>query len=206
MTPVASLQLGDRLPAVVPRALGRLEAAARRLRARPELPVLDRVHPEAAIGTRVDLGVHAIAVDEIRGTAVGGPRLRGADFKPVDDLRTGAWRDRYQRLRTAFDRMVALPPIEVIEAGGGYWVVDGHNRVALAREKGLAYLDADVTGIRWPGGPVLHSPLASLGAVLEAGAQQRAAASDRWSGTAAGVLSQRSAWRPALGDCLGACA
>ena len=92
-------------------------------------------------------------MDDIRGTAVGGPRLRGADFKPIDAAQGRGWRIRHDRLRRALDRLVELPPIEAIEVGGEHWVVDGHNRVALARERGLAFLDADVTGVTWPGGP-----------------------------------------------------
>jgi hypothetical protein len=38
-----------------------------------------------------------------------------------------------------------LPPVQLLRAGGDYWVVDGHNRVALARERGQLWIDADVT-------------------------------------------------------------
>jgi hypothetical protein len=38
-----------------------------------------------------------------------------------------------------------VPPIEVYEAGGLYFVSDGHHRVALARERGADFVDADVT-------------------------------------------------------------
>jgi ParB-like chromosome segregation protein Spo0J len=38
-----------------------------------------------------------------------------------------------------------LPPVQLLRAGGDYWVVDGHNRVALAREGGQLWIDADVT-------------------------------------------------------------
>lgn len=40
-----------------------------------------------------------------------------------------------------------MPPISVYEAGGLYFVADGHHRVALARESGTEYLDAEVTRI-----------------------------------------------------------
>lgn len=191
-------------------SLARLPAAAgaalARLRVRPELPVLDEVHPSAALGTRVNLGVQAIATEDIRGTAVGGPRLRGADFKPIEEARGRGWRIRYERLRTAITAMATLPPIEVFEVGGEYWVVDGHNRVALARETKLAFLDANVTGIRWSGGPELRSQVASLSGVMEASAQQRAATSSRWSATSAASLTERRAWRPAaFAGCAGTC-
>ena len=210
MTAIAHLDPADRL---LGRALTRVtqvraaaSASVSRLFVRPELPVLDEVHPSAALGTRVNLGVQAIAIEDIRGTAVGGPRLRGADFKPIEDLRGRGWRIRYDRLREAVKAMAVLPPIEVFEVGGEYWVVDGHNRVALARDSKLAFLDANVTGIRWQGGPALRSQVASLGAVMEASAQQRAAVSERWNAASAAAVTQRAAWRPnVFAGCAGTC-
>ena len=56
---------------------------------------------------------------------------------------TGA--SRWSRLESAVDRQTILPPVQLVRAGGDYWVVDGHNRVALARERGQAWIDAEVT-------------------------------------------------------------
>jgi hypothetical protein len=144
---------------------------------RVELPVLDVVHPEASSGTRISLGVMDIAVDSVRGTAVGGPRLRGADFRPVPAARNRTWQGRWSRLERGFDTQTALPPIDVLAVGDEYWVVDGHNRVALARRRHLGYLDANVVALTWPGGPGLELQGADLRAAVEAGAIQRAAAS-----------------------------
>jgi hypothetical protein len=41
-----------------------------------------------------------------------------------------------------------FPPISVYEAGGAYFVIDGHHRVALARERGMTHLDAEITRLR----------------------------------------------------------
>jgi hypothetical protein len=38
-----------------------------------------------------------------------------------------------------------MPAIEVHEAGGAYFVADGHHRVALARERGNEYIEAEIT-------------------------------------------------------------
>ena len=43
---------------------------------------------------------------------------------------------------------VQLPPIEVQELGGAYFVADGHHRIALARERKADFIDAEVTQIR----------------------------------------------------------
>jgi hypothetical protein len=184
----------------------RLAALTDRLRAlpvrrsRPSLPVLDEAHPEAAIGSRI--GVREIEVDAIRGTAVGGETLRGPDFKPVGDLRTYAWHTRWQRLEKAFDRGIVLPPVDVLEVGGEYWVVDGHNRVAMAREQKVAYLDANVTSVHWPGGPESAWRAGEFAGVFAVGALQRAAASRESRGSASGVLTDVTAWRIATAaDC-----
>jgi hypothetical protein len=156
----------------------RLSQLVRRLHRRsPELPVLDAVYPQARSSTRVPLGVREIPVAAIRGTAVAGPRLRGADFRPVRAARTDGWQGRWRRLERGLDALSPLPPIEVLAVGDEYWVLDGHNRVALARRRHLGYLDANVVGLSWPGGPVLELTGADLRTGLEAGAVQRAAAS-----------------------------
>jgi hypothetical protein len=41
-----------------------------------------------------------------------------------------------------------MPPISLYEAGGLYFVADGHHRVALACELGTEFLDAEVTSIK----------------------------------------------------------
>jgi len=38
-----------------------------------------------------------------------------------------------------------MPAIEAYEVGGVFFVSDGHHRVALARERGADYIDAEVT-------------------------------------------------------------
>ena len=135
-------------------AAGRLlegELRRRRIRAgREPLPNLFDLHPETAGSPRRELGVLTIPVDEIRGTAVAGPAQRGADFKPLPVLRGSNWRGRWQRLWAAQQRLAVLPPIDVFQTDEGYWVIDGHNRVALALEVGQDDIDASVTHVRLP--------------------------------------------------------
>lgn len=171
-----------------------------------ELPVLDVVHPEASSGTRISLGVRDIAVGSVRGTAVGGPRLRGADFRPVPAARSRGWQGRWSRLERGFDTQTALPPIDVLAVGDEYWVVDGHNRVALARRRHLGYLDANVVALAWPGGPGLELQGADLRTAVEAGAIQRAAASGGRGASmltpiAAQLVGGRGRPRPAAASC-----
>jgi hypothetical protein len=50
---------------------------------------------------------------------------------------------RLMQLRAAYPDN-DFPPINVYEVGGAYFVVDGHHRVALSRERGLEYVEAEV--------------------------------------------------------------
>ena len=40
-----------------------------------------------------------------------------------------------------------FPPIQVVELGGAYFVIDGHHRVALAHRLGMAFVDAEITSV-----------------------------------------------------------
>jgi nucleotide-binding universal stress UspA family protein len=95
----------------------------------------------------------AVEVARIVGTAAD-PAAYGADFRP----RRGWARDdqRLRRLLAALDRGAALPPVELHKLGYGYYVVDGHHRVAAARLRGQLWLDADVTEFLPLGDPEAH--------------------------------------------------
>ena len=129
-------------------------ANARRQRraARESLPVLWQVHPEAVNAPRHDLGLVTVPVDQITGTAVEGGQ-RAGDFRPIPQLRGANWEARYGRIRSAANRLAMLPPVELLKTGDEYWVLDGHNRVAVARELGQIALDASVVELQLPGGP-----------------------------------------------------
>jgi hypothetical protein len=137
-----------------------------RRRAQQPLPMLYEDHPEARRATPRELGFRTIDVGDIVGTAVGGARQRGGDFLPTKPFRSDNWKARWQRLRSAADRLVALPPIDVVRYDDGYWVIDGHNRVALALYGGQLAVDATVTDLRMPGHADSEEP-ASLAAELD---------------------------------------
>ncbi|HEX8025641.1 MAG TPA: hypothetical protein VF484_05525 [Candidatus Limnocylindrales bacterium] len=146
------------------RAVGR---GPRRRRAQREpLPNLYEVHPEARTAPRRELGVMTIPVSRVTGTAVEGPAQRGADFRPLPGLRGANWESRWQRLRAANERLLVLPPIDVLQTDDGYWVVDGHNRVALARLVGQDDIDAAVVRLHLPGSVEHDLPQGPLETVL----------------------------------------
>ena len=147
-----------------------------RRRAQHPLPMLYEEHPEARNATPRELGLQTIDVADIAGTAVGGARQRGGDFLPLKPFRSDNWRARWQRLRSAADRLTVLHSIDVLRFDGKYWVLDGHNRVASALYDGQLSIDADVTELRLPGDPSGGTP-ASLAAKVEDHRDLRAALS-----------------------------
>jgi len=107
------------------------------------LPRLADVHPGRPTGGRW-IGLRTVPTECIRGTASIAVS-RGRDFRPLADREPADWQFRWSRLETAERDQAILPPVDLLRAGGEYWVVDGHNRVALAKEHGQLWIDADVT-------------------------------------------------------------
>ena len=132
----------------------------RRLGGEP-LPYLMDVHPEARRARPVQVGLRSIDVDDVAGTAVGGRAQRGGDFLPLKQFRGTNWSGRWQRLRRAADRLETLPPIDVLKFGDRFWVVDGHNRVGLAKYAGQVGIDANITELV-PSGARRTEPIVSL--------------------------------------------
>ncbi|MBA2374141.1 MAG: hypothetical protein H0V74_08085 [Chloroflexi bacterium] len=146
-------RLGDALGGAGRRWEDRPGARVRRVRAQAREPLasLYGLHPGARTARPVEIGLRSIDVERIAGTAVGGGDQRGGDFLPLKPFRGANWQSRWQRLRSANDRLVSLPPIEVLKFDDGFWVLDGHNRVALALYAGQPEIDASVVELVSPG-------------------------------------------------------
>jgi uncharacterized ParB-like nuclease family protein len=84
------------------------------------------------------VGVRPIPVDRILGSLD-----RTVDFDRDFRPRSSRLESRLRSLREAYPAG-DFPPITVYEVGGAYFVVDGHHRVALSRELGQTFIDADV--------------------------------------------------------------
>jgi len=172
-------------------------ARARRLRRlnRTPLPNLYDLHPEARRASRRELGLLTVPVSRIRGTAVEGPAQRGSDFLPFPALKSLNWQTRWQRIRQALDRLEILPPIDLLQTAEGYWVVDGHNRVAAALYGGQDDIDASVTHVHLSNGDDEDVRAGTLTGVLEDSMQLRAAGAGRLSrgATARGYAPPRKA-------------
>src|SRR5215831_3284510 len=101
----------------------------------------DRLRPHR----RRYLGVRPIQVGNIIGTD-----SRDGDFDREFRALKPELQERLRRVGEAF-RDGDLPPITVEKLGDAYFVIDGHHRVALARQRGVLAIDADVTELtaRW---------------------------------------------------------
>lgn len=89
------------------------------------------------------LGSRRIELARIIGS-VGRADELGADFRPT--VRHPPDEDRFQRIVDLAARGVQpLPPVDLCKLGYGYYVVDGHRRVAAAKQLGFDELDANVT-------------------------------------------------------------
>jgi len=134
---------------------------------REPLSSLDDLYPEARKAKPMMIGLRSIPVSMIRGTAVAGGDQRGSDFLPLKPFRGRNWQARWQRLRRAQDQLTILPPIDVEKYADAYWVVDGHNRVALAMYGNQDEIDASVVELV-PSGGHRTEPIGTLRAEVEA--------------------------------------
>ena len=88
------------------------------------------------------VGMREIAIDTICGSE---ERADDFDdfFRPLADHN----RDRWLSVAEARLRGVQMPPVQLIEVGGRYFVRDGHHRISVAKALGESFVDAEV--VRW---------------------------------------------------------
>lgn len=87
-------------------------------------------------------GLRAIPVRNVVGTD-----SRGADFDRDFLPRRPDIGPRWRQVERAYPDG-DFPPIVVYQLGDAYFVLDGHHRVAIARQRGMATIDAEVTELR----------------------------------------------------------
>lgn len=104
-----------------------------------ELLPFDETRRRLRVLGRSYVGLREIPVERIVGS-VDRESDFDRDFRPRRRQSSG----RLARLRQAFPDGV-MPAISVFEVGGAYFVEDGHHRVALARERGADFIDANIT-------------------------------------------------------------
>jgi hypothetical protein len=126
------------------RQRGRARAAGwllRRPSACNELASLERKLGAAPPASRRAVGLEAIPMDSIVGTAEAAKaRVFDRSFRAPSSSRL-----RWERLWMAGRRGATLPPISVFRLGDQHFVADGHHRVSVAHSLGMASIDAEVT-------------------------------------------------------------
>jgi len=127
------------------RRRGRWRRLGRRITGRPtELLRMEEVQDRLQPMSQSYVGLKTIPIDRIVGSVDRGVDF-DRDFGPLSRRSSERWR----RLAEIFPDG-DFPPIDVYELGGGYFVEDGHHRVALARHLGTEFIDAVVTRVYSP--------------------------------------------------------
>lgn len=85
-------------------------------------------------------GVRAVCIDCIRGT-LGKADAFDATFHPVKESSRSRW------MGIAIEKLRGheLPPVDLIDVEGTYYVRDGHHRISVARSLGQVYIEAEIT-------------------------------------------------------------
>ncbi len=84
-------------------------------------------------------GIQSVPVDQIVGSV---DRFR--DFDRAFFPRQRHTAARWKNIDRAYHRDVRLPPVQLYKVGDIYFVKDGNHRVSVAREHGVAFIDAEV--------------------------------------------------------------
>ncbi len=87
-------------------------------------------------------GVQPVPIEKIIGS-FGRSRDFDRAFLPTQEHSSSKWLS----VDSAYNRGVTFPPISLYKIGDAYFVVDGHHRVSVARQKGQKFIDAEVTEV-----------------------------------------------------------
>jgi nucleotide-binding universal stress UspA family protein len=90
------------------------------------------------------LGLRTIEINRIVGS-VGRSQELGPDFRPPSRQRRRPDEDRFKRVQSGIAAGREMPPIDVYKLGFGYYVLDGHHRLAAAVQNGQVDIEANVT-------------------------------------------------------------
>lgn len=84
--------------------------------------------------------VQTVEIERIQGT-LGKPEAFDAHFHPLLETSRSRW------IGIAQERMQGheLPPVDLVEMDGRFYVRDGHHRISVAHSLGQQYIDAVIT-------------------------------------------------------------
>lgn len=84
-------------------------------------------------------GLQEVPVDKIVGSV---DRFRDFDRRFLPKRKNTA--NRWRSIDRAYYQDVVLPPVQLYKVGDIYFVKDGNHRVSVAKERGVAFIDAEV--------------------------------------------------------------
>lgn len=101
---------------------------------------------DATAQARAYVGVKEVPLDAIRGTEEQAPAF-DRTFHPIGERP----RDRWLNIAEARLRGASMPPVQLTEKDGRYYVRDGHHRISVAHALGEAFIEAEVVRIQLGG-------------------------------------------------------
>jgi hypothetical protein len=104
-----------------------------------EMLSLAEVRARLNVRGQRSLGRHAVPIDHIVGS-----EGRYSDFDRRFLPRSDMLRERWSSIDQARIRSIELPPVDLCKIGDIYFVRDGNHRISVARQQGIAYVDADI--------------------------------------------------------------
>jgi hypothetical protein len=108
------------------------------------LLVLEEVWPGSQVSTveqsHLNGGTRLVPIAKIVGSE-GRCGDFDRDFNPLHDHNRGRW----LRIAAARRRGTPLPPVDLVQVGGLYFVQDGHHRISVALALGQTEIEARVT-------------------------------------------------------------
>jgi nucleotide-binding universal stress UspA family protein len=88
-------------------------------------------------------GLQAVPMDKIIGSLG-----RSGDFDRAFLPKIKGLREKWVSVDSAYLDGINLPPISLYKVDDAYFVVDGHHRVSVARQKGQTFIDAEVIEVQ----------------------------------------------------------
>lgn len=102
---------------------------------------LEKLVGELPQSIRPDTDVRTIPLKNIKGS-INRQREFDKEFYPLDSHLEQRW----SRVASMMLQGVELPPVELIQRGDDYYVVDGHHRISVARRLHCDGIDAVIVG------------------------------------------------------------
>ena len=101
---------------------------------------LGEVQKAVKINARAHGGIKLVPVEKIRGS-INRCNDFDAEFRPLQEYT----KERWVNIALAYSRDESLPPVELVDLDGTYFVIDGHHRISVAKMLGQREIEAEVT-------------------------------------------------------------